>query len=313
MTVHPDSKSLGYRLAVAPLSGETVASCGDHVLAASQGAKLMHETRLPSVVYFPQKDVKAKLLLTSDHRTFCPFKGTATYWDVEVGGRIYENGAWSYKNAIPEARDIEGMVSFMPNVLGSVDIKDADAGTIDYGNISGPTIDWIMREAWLCGSPEELTEAIARKFNEDGIAVSRMSVMIWSLHPMIAGRNYVWSKRDGKVNTYTPSYDLFNHPNYVNSPLRHVANGLGGVRQNLLSEKAEFSFPIMEELKSGRRDGLCSDAAAVLQRPDQRHDDDQRPSGRLHNVQSRVGIRVLFGDQPALRGVHAARQRVFAA
>ncbi|MDA4844495.1 DUF427 domain-containing protein [Hoeflea poritis] len=250
MTVHPDSKSLGYRLAVSPLSGETVAKCGDEILAASHGAKLMHETRLPSVVYFPQRDVKAKLLQTSDHRTFCPFKGTATYWDVEIGGRIYENGAWSYKNAIPEARDIEGMVSFMPNVLGSVDIADAGADATEYGNISGPTIDWIMREAWLCGSPEELTAAIARKFNEDGIAIYRMSVLIWSLHPMIAGRNYVWSKKDGKVHINTPSYDIFNHPNYVNSPLRHVANGLGGVRQNLLSDEVEFSFPIMEDLKA---------------------------------------------------------------
>lgn len=248
--MHADTQTLGYRLAVTPLAGRTVAKCGDVVLAESRDAKMMHETRLPSVAYFPLKDVAVKLLATSDHRTFCPFKGTATYWDVEVGGRIFENAAWCYKNALPESRDIEGYVGFMPDILDTIEMEEDGAGAIDDGNISGPTIDWIMREAWLCGSPEELTKAIADKFNEDGIAVSRISVLIWSLHPMIAGRNYVWTKKDDQVQTYTPSYDIHNHPSFINSPMRHVTNGLGGVRQNLLSEDAEFSFPIMEELKA---------------------------------------------------------------
>ncbi|MEX3009766.1 DUF427 domain-containing protein [Hoeflea sp. TYP-13] len=249
MNIRPDKQSMGYRLEVVPLSGETVARHGDTVIASSNAAKIMHETRLPSVVYFPQEDVTATLLATTGHRTFCPFKGTATYWDVQVGDEVFANGAWTYKNAIPEAKDVEGYVGFMSNVLSAVDLADGEAKAEDHGNISGPTIDWIMREAWLCPTPEELTEAIARKFNEDGIAISRMSVMIWSLHPMIAGKNYVWSKKDG-VKTYTPSYDILDHPAFVNSPIRHVTNGLGGVRQNLLAEKAEFSFPIMDDLKA---------------------------------------------------------------
>ncbi|MCY6380142.1 DUF427 domain-containing protein [Hoeflea prorocentri] len=250
MTAHLDTQTLGYRLAVTPLSGKTVAKCGDVVLAESGDARMMHETRLPSVVYFPRKDIAVKLLATSDHRTFCPFKGTATYWDVQVGDRIFENAAWCYKNALPESRDIEGYVGFMPDILDAVEMEDDGAEAIDDGNISGPTIDWIMREAWLCGSPEELTKAIANKLNEDGIAVSRMSVLIWSLHPMIAGRNYVWTKKDNQVETYAPTYDIHKHPSFVNSPLRHVTNGLGGVRQNLLSEDIEFNFPIMEDLKA---------------------------------------------------------------
>lgn len=249
MNIRPDKQTVGYRLDVEPLSGVTVARNGDAVIASSADAKIMHETRLPSVVYFPPQDVKANLLRTTGHRTFCPFKGTATYWDVEVDGEVFENAAWTYKNALPESAGIEGLIAFMPHVLTGVDIDDDAAEAKEHGNISGPTIDWIMREAWLCNTPEELTEAIALKFNEDGIAVSRMSVLIWSLHPMIAGRNYVWNKKDG-VKTYTPSYDLLDNPAFVNSPLRHVTNGLGGVRQNLLAEEAEFTFAIMDDLKA---------------------------------------------------------------
>jgi adenylate cyclase len=249
MNIRQQEQAAGYRLEVAPLNGTTVARNGSAVIASSADARIMHETRLDPVVYFPRKDVTAILLRSTGHRTFCPFKGTATYWDVEVGGKVYENAAWTYMNALPEAADVEGFVAFMPDVLTAVDFADGSSGERVHGNISGPTIDWIMREAWLCETPEALTEAIAQKFNEDGIAVSRISVLIWSLHPLIAGRNYVWTRKGG-VKTNTPSYDILDSPAFVNSPLRHVSNGLGGVRQNLLAEQAEFSFPIMDDLKA---------------------------------------------------------------
>jgi len=250
MNVQTPTMPNPYRLDVAPVSGRAVARHGDAVIAASDAARIMYETRLAPVVYFPFEDVRATLLETADHRTFCPFKGTATYWDVKIGDAVIENGAWSYQNALPESRDIEGHVAFMPGVLTALDIDGEAIHSHGDGNISGPTVDWILREAWLCASPEELTAAIGRKFLEDGIAVSRISVMIWSLRPMIAGRNYVWTKEDDRVASYAPSHDLLDNPAFINSPLRHVANGLGGVRQSLLAEEAEFSFPIMDDLKA---------------------------------------------------------------
>lgn len=239
-----------YRLEVNPVRGTVVAYNGGEIIASSDAARIMLETRLDPVVYFPLKDVKATLLDTTDHRTFCPFKGTATYWDVKVGDRIIENGAWTYHNALPESRDIEDYVSFTPAALSTLDMPGQEADPEERGNIAGPTVDWIMREAWLCTSPEELTGAIARKLMEDGIAVSRISVMIWSLHPMIAGKNYVWNKRTDVVETFTPSHDILHHPSFANSPLRHVANGLGGVRQSFLGEREEFQFAIMDDLKA---------------------------------------------------------------
>lgn len=250
MNIQSTPQSNPYRLEVNPAHGTVVARSDGDIIASSSAARIMLETRLDPVVYFPIEDVKATLLETSDHRTFCPFKGTATYWDVQIGDRIIENGAWTYHNALPESRDIEGFVSFTRAALSTLDMADQESGGESSGNIAGPTVDWIMREAWLCKSAEELTEAIAHKLNEDGIAVSRISVMIWSLHPMIAGKNYVWSKQSDTIETYTPSHDILNHPSFANSPLRHVANGLGGVRQSFLGEREEFKFAIMDDLKA---------------------------------------------------------------
>lgn len=107
-----------------------------------------------------------------------------------------------------------------------------------------------MREAAFCDTPEALTQAFAHELIRNGVAASRVSVMIWSLHPMIAGKNYVWEKDAQSMNTYTPSYEIFDHPAFVNSPLRHVSAGLGGVRQKLDTDYAENSFPIMQDLRA---------------------------------------------------------------
>ncbi len=222
---------------------------GNTVIADTTSAKVMHETRLPAMVYIPFKDVASQYIKSSDRRTFCPFKGTATYWHIDVGDQRLENSMWCYQRALPEAKDVEGYVGFMSHPQITIEMTDGPAPAPVDGYISGPAIDWIMRAAWLCRSPEELTAALSRKLVEQGIAVFRLNVMIWSLHPMIAAKSYTWTKQTDEVVTRTPSYDLLDHPAYINSPLRHVTNGLGGVRQSLLADNSEFSFPIMDELK----------------------------------------------------------------
>ena len=54
-------------------------------------ATLVHETGLLPQVYVPQDDIRADLLQPTDHHTYCPFKGTASYWTVTAGGQVAEN------------------------------------------------------------------------------------------------------------------------------------------------------------------------------------------------------------------------------
>jgi adenylate cyclase len=246
-----------YTIAISPVPGRVAARRGDTVLASSTRAMVMHETRLPLVIYFPRDDVVAPLTGPTEHRTFCPFKGTASYWDVEAGdgppaggGVTLPNAAWSYDKALDESRAVEGMIAFMPRADAVYDYDEGKPAPHEEGNVSGPLVDWLMRGAWLCQSPEALTEALARRLNDHGIAVSRIGALIWSLHPSIIGRSYVWEKETGEVKTFRPSHELLENPAYVNSPMRHVTNGLGGVRQNLTAANAEFTFPIMDELRA---------------------------------------------------------------
>lgn len=81
-------------------------------VADSTHASLMHETGLLPVYYFPREDVRTDLLVPSDHRTHCPFKGEATHWTLVVDGRRIEDAAWEYPEPIEGAPAIAGHLAF---------------------------------------------------------------------------------------------------------------------------------------------------------------------------------------------------------
>lgn len=62
--------------------------------------------------YFPPDAVNADYLEPSDHRTTCPWKGEASYYDVIVGGERHENAAWYYPDPSDEASEIKDHVAF---------------------------------------------------------------------------------------------------------------------------------------------------------------------------------------------------------
>jgi uncharacterized protein (DUF427 family) len=86
------------------VAGETVAE--------STRAKLLHETGLPPVYYFPEADVRGELLQATDHTTHCPFKGEATYWTIRVGDDRRDDAVWSYPEPLPEAPPLAGYLAF---------------------------------------------------------------------------------------------------------------------------------------------------------------------------------------------------------
>ncbi|KUJ77900.1 guanylate cyclase [Ruegeria marisrubri] len=250
MNVHATPQSKGYGIDIEPLKGRVAIYRGDTLLAESSRAKVMYETRLPPTIYFPREDVRVDLSDPTELQTFCPFKGTATYHDVLLGEERITNAVWTYETALPESIGIQGHVGFMPNAHTRIDLGENKLRKGDDGNISGPLIDWLLREASGIKTPEDFTRALAEKMLEHGIAVQRLGILVWSLHPLIAGKHYIWEKGAAEISTFAPTYEIYDHPAYTNSPLRHVSNGLGGVRQRLTDSRLEDSFPIMEDLRA---------------------------------------------------------------
>ena len=82
------------------------------VLAVSDRAQLLFEGAvLPVRAYLPRQDVLVPLV-PSSRRSWCAYKGEASYWNVEIGGRTHENLAWTYEQPLRGAAEIEGLVAF---------------------------------------------------------------------------------------------------------------------------------------------------------------------------------------------------------
>lgn len=81
------------------------------VVAATTRARLLSETGLPVRFYLPREDVRVELR-PSARRTYCPYKGQASYWSVDAGGRARPDLGWSYEQPLPEAVAIAGLVAF---------------------------------------------------------------------------------------------------------------------------------------------------------------------------------------------------------
>ena len=75
------------------------------------------ETRLvEGNVYFPPGKVAREFLKDSDTHSVCPWKGTASYYNLVVDGKVNKDAAWYYPETKEAARHVEGYVAFWKGV-----------------------------------------------------------------------------------------------------------------------------------------------------------------------------------------------------
>ncbi|HEY2190694.1 MAG TPA: DUF427 domain-containing protein [Actinomycetospora sp.] len=82
------------------------------VLADSTRPTVLFETRLPPRFYLPLPDLRLDLLRPSDTVTHCPYKGTATYFSVELpDGTRHPDLFWIYRAPLPESQKVAGLAA----------------------------------------------------------------------------------------------------------------------------------------------------------------------------------------------------------
>lgn len=67
-------------------------------------------------IYFPPSSIKKEFFKESGTHTQCPWKGTASYYDVVVGGETNKEAAWYYPDPMEAAKNIKGFVAFWKGV-----------------------------------------------------------------------------------------------------------------------------------------------------------------------------------------------------
>jgi uncharacterized protein (DUF427 family) len=66
--------------------------------------------------YFPADSIRREHFRESETHTICPWKGTASYYDVLVGGDVNKDAAWFYPEPKDAAAEIKDRVAFWRGV-----------------------------------------------------------------------------------------------------------------------------------------------------------------------------------------------------
>jgi uncharacterized protein (DUF427 family) len=86
---------------------------GGVTIADTTRALRILETSHPPVYYIPPTDIALKYMRVSERRSsFCEFKGFASYWSIEVNGKLTHDAAWSYANPSRQYIDLQDYLAF---------------------------------------------------------------------------------------------------------------------------------------------------------------------------------------------------------
>jgi uncharacterized protein (DUF427 family) len=89
----------------------------DLVIADTTHANRVLETNHPPVYYIPPGDLQIEYLHLSDKKSFCEWKGIASYYTIIVRERLAKDAAWYYPDPTPAFLAIKHYVAFYPQLM----------------------------------------------------------------------------------------------------------------------------------------------------------------------------------------------------
>jgi len=221
-------------------------------VADSARTKVLREGSYPPVHYFPRADVRMDLLHATRHRTYCPFRGNASYWNLSVGERSAENAVWSYEEPYENAREIKGYVAFWRERMDAI-AEEGEEGPEQAAPApvaaANPLVAWLVREAHAAPSARDLVEQFARALLAAGIPVWRLWISVRTLHPQLLGTGFIWEDNGKGVQQNILSRDVLSDPRYLDSPVKVLFEGAGGLRRRLDVPHPVLDYPIVRELR----------------------------------------------------------------
>jgi uncharacterized protein (DUF427 family) len=97
-----------------------VVTVGGKVIADTVEALTLSEAGYAAVHYIPRRDVDMTALARSDHTTYCPYKGEASYFSIPIGGERSTNAVWTYETPFPAMAAIKNYVAFYPDRVDEI-------------------------------------------------------------------------------------------------------------------------------------------------------------------------------------------------
>jgi len=99
-------------ITIRPTAGRVVVRVGDQVIAETDRALTLEEANYGPAQYVPLADVDPAVLRSTDHESYCPYKGEASYYTLTTPAGELENVIWTYEEPYDAVSEIAGHVAF---------------------------------------------------------------------------------------------------------------------------------------------------------------------------------------------------------
>ena len=109
-------------ITISPANGKVRVTVSGTIVAESQGALLLEEKGYSPVYYLPRDDADMSLLVSTDHYTYCPYKGDCSYYSIPIGGSQSENAVWTYERPHEALASIREYLAFYPSRVGAIEV-----------------------------------------------------------------------------------------------------------------------------------------------------------------------------------------------
>jgi len=110
-------------------------------------------------------------------------------------------------------------------------------------------MSWLTSEAKLLATPAPLLEGLCERLSSMGVPLARVSIVHFTLHPLLHGRSFRW--RPGqRGTTEVHPHGLQHLPPFAHSPFKALQEGLSIIDRRLESPLADDDYPMFAELRA---------------------------------------------------------------
>jgi uncharacterized protein (DUF427 family) len=116
-------KNPQHRILTLPVERVVRVFVRDRLVAESNDVLSVDEEGHPLRHYFPRAAVHTDLLERSDTTTFCPFKGKASYFTLDIAGNKLKDAVWSYEEPFEEHQILNQRLAFYTEKFPELDLR----------------------------------------------------------------------------------------------------------------------------------------------------------------------------------------------